>query len=88
MSERFSPDTTSDVAGGVFRPGNGTPRGHDPALVQKWLKDAWDYYQGLREGLEGSPQEHGVIEVRLKGVACMRTAGEGGGGRWGTITQK
>lgn len=62
MAKDFPPNTTSDVAAGIFRPGP-TFQAPTEELRHEWLSFSWDYYNKLRTTEDQS--QTGIIEVGL-----------------------
>lgn len=60
VAEKFTEDTTSAVAAGIFRPGTSF-RGPTKEITQKWVCDSWDYWQNILRSPEASTA--GVAQV-------------------------
>eukprot|EP00095_Tigriopus_kingsejongensis_P000554 maker-scaffold991_size72796-snap-gene-0.8 protein:Tk00554 transcript:maker-scaffold991_size72796-snap-gene-0.8-mRNA-1 annotation:"d-aspartate oxidase-like" len=60
VAKELPPNTTSDVAAGIFRPGTSFQAPNE-ALREEWLKFSWDYCHRLKENQTYC--EAGIIEV-------------------------
>jgi len=58
LSEKFSPDLTSNVAAGIFLWGPGAP---DKETDKLWAKDSWTWYEDLLK--LNRPEETGVSKL-------------------------
>ena len=58
LSEKFSPDLTSNVAAGIFLWGPGAP---DKETDKLWAKDSWTWYEDLLK--LNKPEETGVSKL-------------------------
>ncbi len=53
IGEKFQTETTSDGAGGLFRPDDRFMPGVSKQLAKKWVKDSFEYYDRFLWGPEG-----------------------------------
>ncbi len=53
IAENFRKETTSDGAGGLFRPDDRFMPGVDKAIAKMWSKNSFDYYNQLLFSSEG-----------------------------------
>ena len=58
ISEKFSPDLTSNVAAGIFLWG---PKSPDATTDLAWAQSSWDWFQDLKS--LGRPWETGVSKL-------------------------
>ncbi|XP_021707205.1 D-amino-acid oxidase [Aedes aegypti] len=66
ISERFSPNTTSDVAAGLWEPylSGDTPK----QLLRKWSRDTYEYFHKLWK--DGRAEECGISLVPFVSCSC------------------
>ncbi|KAI5644570.1 FAD dependent oxidoreductase domain-containing protein [Phthorimaea operculella] len=58
MADKFTEDTTSCVAAGIFRPGTSF-RGPNKEITKKWIDDSWHFWQDILKSSEAP--EAGVM---------------------------
>lgn len=76
IADKYENDTTSSVAAGIFRPGNGFV-GPNKEITRKWIHDAYNYWDKIRMSsdapLAGVTQLSGYI-FSTKNAAMTRNA--------------
>lgn len=60
IADKFTADTTSAVAAGIFRPGTSF-RGSSKEITQKFIQDSWDFWQDILRSPEAS--NAGVMQL-------------------------
>lgn len=60
IADKFTEDTTSAVAAGIFRPGTSF-RGPTKEITQKWIQDSWDFWQDILRSPDASTA--GVMQL-------------------------
>ncbi|KAF4530944.1 hypothetical protein B566_EDAN018973 [Ephemera danica] len=60
LAERFTTDTTSDGAAGLFRPASYFS-GPDFEITKRWIADSYEFYDDLRKS--GRGHETGIFEI-------------------------
>ncbi|KAI8790520.1 D-aspartate oxidase [Biomphalaria glabrata] len=64
IADKFGKDTTSNGAGGFFRPYTGDFHVEDRQLIAQWTKDSWKYFSSLAQ----SPQAEETGQTLVSGV--------------------
>lgn len=62
IADQFASDTTSDGAGGFFRPYMpDIVKGVDPSLAEQWVRDSWQFYHGLAVSPQGPESGNNLV---------------------------
>ncbi|CAG5122580.1 unnamed protein product, partial [Candidula unifasciata] len=69
IADKFGKDTTSNGAGGIFRPYLSHFSGLDEGIVRQWITDSWTYFKNL--AISADAQESG--QTLVSGIVFYNT---------------
>uniref|UniRef100_A0A2C9JIR5 FAD dependent oxidoreductase domain-containing protein n=1 Tax=Biomphalaria glabrata TaxID=6526 RepID=A0A2C9JIR5_BIOGL len=69
IADKFGKDTTSNGAGGFFRPYTDDFPSEDRQMMSQWVKDSWEFYSSLAQ----SPQAEETGQTLVSGTVVYNT---------------
>ncbi|KAH9503464.1 hypothetical protein Btru_068003 [Bulinus truncatus] len=73
IADKFGDDTTSNGAGGFFRPNTDDFFVEDRKMMLQWVKDSWEFYSSLAQ----STQAEETGQTLVSGIVVYNTPKEG-----------